>query len=292
LPVRADLFNRVAWQLKTRSEVRVYAWMPVMAFDFQEKIELPYVVDTNQKNRRFPGYKRVSIFDSGVKAIILEIYEDLAKHADFDGILFHDDASFNDYEDGSVPALRYYEKNWGFPSDIQEIQKDSETFKSWSDKKTAYLIDFTNKIKERVEVYRAPVYTARNIYARAILETEDSLRFAQSHPLFLENYDYTVIMAMPYVEKTKNARKWLRELVEKAKRHDPDLNRTVFRLQAVNRSHGKLIPASELLKQIEILQLQGALNIGYYPDDFIRDHPELKRIRIGISLETYPYAKK
>ena len=32
LPVRADLFSRVAWQLKTRSEVRVFAWMPLLAF--------------------------------------------------------------------------------------------------------------------------------------------------------------------------------------------------------------------------------------------------------------------
>ncbi|MFM4941274.1 poly-beta-1,6-N-acetyl-D-glucosamine N-deacetylase PgaB, partial [Aeromonas enteropelogenes] len=33
MPVRADLFNRVAWQLKTRAGVKVYAWMPVMAYD-------------------------------------------------------------------------------------------------------------------------------------------------------------------------------------------------------------------------------------------------------------------
>lgn len=29
LPVRADLFNRVAWQIRTRAEVDVYAWLPV-----------------------------------------------------------------------------------------------------------------------------------------------------------------------------------------------------------------------------------------------------------------------
>ena len=32
LPVRADLFSRVAWQLRTRARVQVYAWMPVLAF--------------------------------------------------------------------------------------------------------------------------------------------------------------------------------------------------------------------------------------------------------------------
>jgi biofilm PGA synthesis lipoprotein PgaB len=32
MPMRADLFNRVAWQLRTRTGVEVYAWMPVLAF--------------------------------------------------------------------------------------------------------------------------------------------------------------------------------------------------------------------------------------------------------------------
>ena len=31
--MRADLFNFVSWQLQTRGGVKVYAWMPVLAFD-------------------------------------------------------------------------------------------------------------------------------------------------------------------------------------------------------------------------------------------------------------------
>ena len=31
LPMKADLFNRVSWQLKTRADVDVYAWLPVLA---------------------------------------------------------------------------------------------------------------------------------------------------------------------------------------------------------------------------------------------------------------------
>ena len=33
LPLRADLFSRVSWQLRTRAEVKVFAWMPLLAFD-------------------------------------------------------------------------------------------------------------------------------------------------------------------------------------------------------------------------------------------------------------------
>src|SRR3546814_11710694 len=33
LPMRADLFNRAAWQLPRRAFVAGYAWMPVLSFD-------------------------------------------------------------------------------------------------------------------------------------------------------------------------------------------------------------------------------------------------------------------
>ena len=38
LPVRADLFNRAAWQLHNRANVMVYAWMPVLAYDLDASI--------------------------------------------------------------------------------------------------------------------------------------------------------------------------------------------------------------------------------------------------------------
>lgn len=41
LPMRADLFNFVSWQLQTRGNVKVYAWMPVLAFDLAS--DLPRV---------------------------------------------------------------------------------------------------------------------------------------------------------------------------------------------------------------------------------------------------------
>jgi biofilm PGA synthesis lipoprotein PgaB len=38
--------------------------------------------------------------------------------------------------------------------------------------------------------------------------------------------------------------------------------------------------------------VHGALHLGYYPDDFPADHPELERIRPGISSATYPYKER
>lgn len=47
LPVRADIFDRVAWQLRTRANVKVFAWMPVLSFGLDAK--LPRVTRWDRK---------------------------------------------------------------------------------------------------------------------------------------------------------------------------------------------------------------------------------------------------
>lgn len=290
IPVKADLFNRVSWQLKSRAQVRVYAWMPVSAFHLPTG-KGPVWVIAGAGGTVSP-VKRLSLFDPRMREIVGEIYEDLAKQADFDGVLFHDDAFLSDFEDAGPVALAYYEKEWGLPPDIVQIRGNPDSFEKWSRAKTMYLIDFTRLLKERVERFRAPVNTARNIFALPVSKPASCTWFAQSYPLFLENYDLTAVMAMPYMEKAKKPNRWLKQLVTAAKAVEPALKKTVFELQSKDWNTGKNIPTEVLLEQMELLQLNGALSFGYYPDDFIEGHPVLKEIRKGISLETYPYKKR
>ena len=68
------------------------------------------------------------------------------------------------------------------------------------------------------------------------------------------------------------------------------LERTIFELQSVDWcDHSKTVPASTLVQQMRLLQRLGAVNFGYYPDDFIGNHPQAKALHRGISLQTYPY---
>lgn len=103
LPMRADLFNFVSWQLQTRGNVKVYAWMPVLAFDLAS--DLPRVQrwdpQTGKALLARQPYVRLSPWDPRVRQQITDIYEDLARHASFSGILFHDDAVLTDFEDVS-----------------------------------------------------------------------------------------------------------------------------------------------------------------------------------------------
>jgi biofilm PGA synthesis lipoprotein PgaB len=39
---------------------------------------------------------------------------------------------------------------------------------------------------------------------------------------------------------------------------------------------------------MQLLRRNGALNLGYYPDDFIKGHPELSEIQRGMSLSAAP----
>ncbi len=105
--MRADLFNFVARQLQTRGGVKVYAWMPVLAFDLDGS--LPRVqrwdAQSNTLRRATRPYVRLSPWNSRVRDEIRDIYQDLARYATFDGVLFHDDAVLTDYEDAGAGAM-------------------------------------------------------------------------------------------------------------------------------------------------------------------------------------------
>lgn len=290
LPVRADLFNRVAWQLKTRAGIgNLYAWMPVLSYDLPA--EHPRVLRINPHTGTIEAdpnqYQRLSPFDPENRRIIGEIYEDLAAGSHFSGILFHDDALLSDYEDVGPAALQAY-RDAGFGDDIQAIRADENRFWDWSRFKSRYLIDFTRELTERVRAVRGPqIKTARNIFAEPILNPYSETWFAQNLDDFLATYDWTAPMAMPLMESVPDGqdREWLARLVQEVRKRPHGLNRTIFELQAMDwRSlPATPVPNTVLQQWIEALQWQGVRHFGYYPDDFHNDQPSLSIIRPALS---------
>jgi len=296
LPMRADLFNRVSWQLRSRARVQVFAWMPVLAFDF------PDVAATTAWTPRTGGvapdpdaYRRVSLFDPEARRRILTLYEDLARHAPFDGLLFHDDAQLSDFEDASPPALAAYARA-GLPGTIAALRADPVTWQRWTRFKTDALIAFTAELTAQARVHRAPLLTARSLYAGPVLDPASEAWFAQDLDRFLATYDQTAIMAMPAMENVpaRESEAWLRRLVAAVAARPEGLRRTVFELQAVDWSrepggaHTK-IPTETLGAQMRLLLRLGALNYGYYPDDFVTGHPDRHRLHRDFSLQSFPY---
>lgn len=264
LPMRADLFNRVAWQLRTRAGVTVYAWLPVLAYQLPPALaQAAPLIASNEAD----GIPRLDFTQPEARRIVSGIYEDLAANSYIAGLLFHDDAYLRDTE---LPALG---------------QGDTQA-------RTQALIDFTLQLKASAEKWRPKLKTVRNLYARPVLEPASQAWFAQRLDLFNHAYDYTALMAMPWMEGSGKPEAWLDELVGAVRAHDPQLSQTLFELQTVDWNTRKPIPGERINAIIRRLQAQGVRHLGWYPDDFIGDHPRLPDARAGMSARNFPYEER
>lgn len=300
LPMRADLFNRAAWQLRTRAHVRVYAWMPVLAIDFgstalQHVTAWRPVAKGGAATPEPANVQRLSPFDPVARQRVRELYEDLAENAPIAGLLFGDDATLSDDEDASPAALDAYARA-GLPRSIEAIRTDPKLFDRWTSLKTDALIQFTQELAQSVRQYRSPLRTARNIFARPLLEPESAARFAQQYARFLAAYDYVAVMAMPRLEDVpeSDTSTWLRRLVAVAAARPDGLRKTVFELQSVDwreppNAADRFVPSKTLADEMQMLERLGALNLAYYPDDFSHDRPRASIIHPAFSLQSHPY---
>ncbi|THC30028.1 poly-beta-1,6-N-acetyl-D-glucosamine N-deacetylase PgaB [Enterobacter sp. AD2-3] len=268
LPVRADLFNFVSWQLQTRAGVKVFAWMPVLSFDLDPALPRVQRRDrqTGQLREATEPYIRLSPGDPQVRQQVTDIYEDLARHASFNGILFHDDAVLTDVDDGAQSTTR---------------------------QKSQTLIGFTHALSLAVKHIRGPqIKTARNMFALPILQPESEAWFAQNLDDFLAEYDWTVPMAMPLMESISadESDAWLTRLVKAVATRPGALDKTIFELQSRDwdKKPQRAVSDSQLAQWMRVLQLNGVKNYGYYPDDFINNQPDISRIRPVFSSYWYP----
>jgi biofilm PGA synthesis lipoprotein PgaB len=97
--------------------------------------------------------------------------------------------------------------------------------------------------------------------------------YAQSLDNSIARFDFTAIMAMPYMEKAPDPAAFYRDLV-RAVADRSALDRVVFELQAVDWGAGnRLVPSEELADTILTLYGLGARHLGYYPDALFANHP-------------------
>ncbi len=283
MPMRADLFNRVSWQIRTRTPVnRIFAWMPMMAWNLpaSEAAAQDLVVTEQAPNSDHlnMGYHRLSPFSPRARQVIRDIYQDLSRAAPIDGLLFHDDVTLSDFEDGSRFGIAQNQE-WGLPSKISDIRKDDDLLGRWTILKINALDRFANELADLVKVEQPNLMTARNLYAQVVLNPQSEVWYAQSLDNSLANYDFTAIMAMPYMEKANDPKAFMQQLIEKVKEHPNAMRKVVFELQTVDWRTDKKIPSAELAETIKSLYDAGVQHVAYYPDDSIQDHPDAAVIR-------------
>ena len=294
LPMKADLFNRVVNQLAIR-EIQVYAWMPMLS------IVLPDAKETEAlRVREFKGveielsgasYERLSPFSPEAVRKINMLYEDMAINSRIDGVVYLDDGYLNDYEDFSPPALKEYLKITSGKL-IPFEQLSDEQKEVWTKIKTEKLIELTEGLKKTVLYYRPQALFARTLYAEVLEDPESEEWYAQNFADSLKYYDYVVVMAYPKMEKAGNPKRWLKELVKKAKKYTNGLDKTVFKVQTYDWDSKHWIDTKTVKEWLRLLVSYGAQHIGYYSDNYIENEPKENIIRLIMSTEDFPFQRK
>ncbi len=280
LPMRRNLFPGTAKALR-HCGLKVYAWMPMLAFTLgqgQDALQVQAIKTATGKQPATSRNQRLSPFNQKAVTLIRKMYEDLAQSGSLDGILFHDDAVLSDYEDASPAALAAYKKA-GFPADITRIHANKSLMEQWSRFKTKILINFSRSLMATVHKYQPHARSGRNLYALPILQPKSEQWFAQSLPLFLQAYDYTFVLAMPFMEKAADNDHWLANLADRALAETIHPASLVFELQSVDWWQRHKIATADIVAQAALLQQHGIISFAYYPDDFPQNHPEAGRMR-------------
>ena len=264
LPMRADLFSRAAWQLRTRCGVQVYAWMPVLAWQLPDQSLQAQLQIKPKSGVPSENPVRLNPFLPESRRIVGALYEDLGRSAPVAGILFNDDAILRDTDELGPHA----------PPPGPE--------------RTRALIAFTNDLTAHIRHWSPEISTARNLFAMPVLKPRSEDWYAQSLPAFLANYNMVALMAMPGLENVRRPKPWLKKLTRSVARVPGGIDGTVFELQTVDWRTEKPVPARKLAGEIRLLQSRGALNMAYYPDDFAKSNPDIGKLIPAFSASSYP----
>jgi biofilm PGA synthesis lipoprotein PgaB len=281
LPMKADLFNRACRSLQGRG-MKVFAWMPSLAIVLPDagteaKLRVMEAKGGAVRPSRSWYSMRLSPFSAEAAEKLKALYASLAASAPIDGVIFQDDCYLNDFEDFN-PAAIAAAKERRIILNASGTPRASD-MKNWTKLKTGRLNQLTLELAAEVRRYRPDALFARTLYAPVVAQPKSEEWFAQSYPDSLRLYDYAVIMAYPKMEKAENGEAWLAKLVESAKKNDPSLSKTVFKLQSYDWEAKKWIAKGLFRRWVEALKRAGAENLAYYPDDYSASRPEEREIK-------------
>ena len=262
MPMQAELFGRVAELLRRKTGVEVHAWLPVLGWHWPATEDAPRALRPSNAGE----IPRLDPSDPRTAQRVAEIYADLAARAPIQGLLFHDDA-----------FLREDELRSAWPDNRERVNA---------------LVELTRTLEAAAESERPRLRTARNLYARPLLEPASVAWFAQDHASMLAAYDRVALMAMPRMEGAGDARAWLLDLAAEVERIDAGFERTVFVLQARDWAGGRAIGDDTLIDWARELRARGVRHLAYYPDDFIGGQPGLRAARAVASARRFPYLRQ
>ncbi|WP_232503468.1 poly-beta-1,6-N-acetyl-D-glucosamine N-deacetylase PgaB [Pseudogulbenkiania sp. NH8B] len=226
LPMRADLLNRVVWQIKTRTSVQaVYAWGPLLVSAAASgSVERPAAVTA-----------RLSPFTARGRQLLRQLYEEMALAGPIDGLLFSEEPASGDAASGrQEPGM------------------------------TGQWDRFALELAAIVRREHPDLKTARTLYRAPLLSTQGANQYAQAFRQMLSSYDFTVAAVAPAEDGCVPERA-LHEVVRLAANHPGGLTKTVFDLAAPGCDRFATLPGEPMAKTVSQLYSRGVQHIAFYP---------------------------
>lgn len=279
-PVRNDILDHIAALLQG-ARFRVLVRMPVLMFqrpatpryDRMRVMEAHGTAD----DPSFTMQKRLSPFHPDVIAWTAVLYRDLAAHVRCNGIVCGEDAYLTDSEDYNATARKVYIARLGtaIPGKVGLAPEQGE---EWVRIKTATLTRLTERLIDRVQQLRPRCASVRTLYAPVLHYPASRRWFAQDYNDALQHYDRVLLLAYAEMEDIRRPEAWLSKLVKQAEAKDGGLEKTIFKLQAMNWRENRPIKARVLRKRLAHLAQRGALHFAYGPDNPLANRPRVNRM--------------
>lgn len=263
VPIKADVFSHVAAKLD-KAGIDVYAWLPTLALQPLITSDAEELVMAQPPNN-IGWYRRATPFSSRITEKLIQLCRELGAYSPIKGVLFQDDLYLNDFEDYSPAAQAVFRQTLGQEMSPQALA-DPNIRSRWGRIKTEKLLELTDRLTAEIRLYRPEIKSARNIYTAPVLDPKAQEWLAQNLQDYLKHYDYTVIMAYPYMEKASDPETWLKALTKAALQMPEARNKVIFKLQTYDWSQEKWLSPQVLQNQFKILQASGATHLGYYPE--------------------------
>ena len=285
LPVDLDFLSHAVNRIRSR-EMKVFVWMPALAYELPETALNEELKVREWKGDR-PGvtsswYRRLSPFDPRSLEATRKIFADLAARVQFDGILIQDDAYLAETEDFHPAAIEAFRRRHGVSPDPQALKADEALGAKWAAFKTEALDRHVDELVRTVRVYRPGAAVGRNLYSSVVTNPEATRWFAQDLRRYLERYDYTVVMAYAAMEGRKDRRAWYRGLFQSAG-GEKAADRLVFKVQAYDWKTGTWLGDAALKDDLTFLLALGVRHVAYYPDNVYRNRPDADTIAAILS---------
>lgn len=258
VPVRADIFNDVTTRIQQRG-LTVVAWLPVL--NYQSLIKMD---DSNAvKSRGEKGwYHRLSPFDQEGLKRVNQMFYDLAVNTQVEGVLLQDDLYLNQDEDVSFPAQQAYRKQFG--KNLLTVDAKDAELSNW---KMAALDNAARQAVSAFKMTRPQAIVMRDIYAGALLYPDAVSWLGQDYTDYLQQYDYTVVMAYPFMDNEEEPYEYLQR-VAKVIKDKNGAAKTIVKIQSYDWQKNRWLPAGVFSKQMSTLKRAGMKNLGYYPNTF------------------------